>query len=308
MSHDLTIAAAQYPLDALSSFADYEEKLARWVGDAVRQGAELVVFPEYAAMELVSLEGPEVGHDLQRSIDAVSKRLPEVDRLHASLARRHGVSIVAASAPERQGDGSTLNVARLFGPSGAMGRYAKLMMTPWERDPWKIAAGHELTVFDIGPARLGLLICYDIEFPLLSRVLAEAGADVILAPSNTETEHGYWRVRTGAMARALENQVYTVHAPTVGPAPFCAAVENNCGAAGIFAPSDQGFPPGGVLALGEFNKPQWVTAKVDLELLKKVRETGGVQTYRHWGEQPGAGTLPCARLVDLSAKAAEAAA
>ncbi|HTN97896.1 MAG TPA: carbon-nitrogen hydrolase family protein, partial [Nordella sp.] len=280
---------------------------ARWVGDAAGQGAELIVFPEYAAMELVSLEGPEVGHDLQRSIDAVSKRLPEADQLHASLARQHGVSIVAASAPERQSDGLTLNVARLFGPSGAMGRYAKLMMTPWERDPWNIAAGHELTVFDIGPARVGLLICYDIEFPLLSRALAEAGADVILAPSNTETEHGYWRVRTGAMARALENQVYTVHSPTVGPAPFCTAVENNCGAAGIFAPSDQGFPPGGVLALGELNKPQWVIAKIDLDLLKKVRETGGVQTYRHWDEQPGAGILPRAKRVDLTARAAEAA-
>lgn len=307
MSRSLTIAAAQYPLDAPASFADYEAKITRWVEDAVRQGAELLVFPEYASMELVALEGPEAGHDLQRSIDAVSKRLPEADRVHAGLARRLGVAIVAASAPERQSDGSTLNVARLFGPSGSMGRYAKLMMTPWERDPWKIAAGRDLTVFDIGPAKVGLVICYDIEFPLLSRALAEAGADVILAPSNTETEHGYWRVRTGAMARALENQVYTVHSPTVGPAPFCTAVENNCGSAGIFAPSDQGFPPGGVIALGELNKPQWVTARVDLDLLKKVRETGGVQTYRHWGEQPGAGTLPRAGSVDLSVKTAEAA-
>lgn len=307
MSRSLTIAAAQYPLDVLTSFADYEAKLGRWVAEAAGQGAELLVFPEYAAMELVALDGPEAGHDLQRSIDAVSERLPEADRIHAKLARQYGVSIVAASAPERQADGSTLNVARFFGPSGRMGRYAKLMMTPWERDPWKIAAGRELTVFDIGPAKIGLVICYDIEFPLLSRSLAEAGADVILAPSNTETEHGYWRVRTGAMARALENQVYTVHSPTVGPARFCTAVENNCGSAGIFAPSDQGFPPGGVIALGELNKPQWVTAKVDLDLLKRVRETGGVQTYRHWGEQPGAGSLPRAKLIDISAQAAEAA-
>lgn len=307
MSRSLTIAAAQYPLDALSSFADYEAKLERWVAEAAGQGAELLVFPEYAAMELVSLDGPEAGHDLQRSIDVVSRLLPEADRVHEKLARRFGVAIVAASAPERQADGETLNVARFFGPSGRMGRYAKLMMTPWERDPWKMAAGHELTVFDIGPARIGLVICYDIEFPLLSRALAEAGADVILAPSNTESEHGYWRVRTGAMARALENQVYTVQSPTVGPAPFCTAVENNCGAAGIFAPSDQGFPPGGVIALGELDRPQWVSAKVDLDLLRRVRETGGVQTYRHWGEQPGAGRLPAAKRVDLSVHKAEAA-
>ena len=140
-----------------------------------------------------------------------------------------------------------------------------------------------------------MLICYDIEFPLLSRALAEAGAEIILAPSNTETEWGYWRVRTGAVARALENQVYTVHSPVVGASPWSAACPANCGMAGIFAPSDVGFPPGGVLALGEMNKPQWVYAEVDLDLIAKVRASGGVQTYKHWAEQPGAGALPAAR-------------
>jgi predicted amidohydrolase len=308
MSQSLTIAAAQYPLDALSSMDAYEAKLERWVRQAVEQGAELLVFPEYGAMEFVALEGPEAGLDLERSIDAVSQRLPEIDKAHARLAREHGVAIVAASAPERQADGATLNVARIFGPSGQSGRYAKLMMTPWERDPWKISAGNELVVFDIGLAKIGLLICYDIEFPLLSRALAEAGADVILAPSNTETEHGYWRVRIGAMARALENQVYTVHSPTVGRASFCTAVENSCGAAGIFAPSEKGFPPNGVMALGEMNQPQWVTGRLDLALLKAVRETGGVQTFRHWREQPGAGPLPTAKLIELAGKPKEAAA
>ena len=163
------------------------------------------------------------------------------------------------------------------------------MPTPWERDPWNIASGKTLTVFDVGITRIGLLICYDIEFPLLSRALAEAGAEIILAPSNTETEWGYWRVRTGAVARALENQVYTVHSPVVGASPWSAACPANCGMAGIFAPSDVGFPPGGVLALGEMNKPQWVYAEVDLDLIAKVRASGGVQTYKHWPEQPGAG-------------------
>ncbi len=155
-------------------------------------------------------------------------------------------------------------------------------------------------MFDIGIAKVGLVICYDIEFPLLSRALAEAGAEVILAPSNTETEHGYWRVRTGCMARALENQVYTVHSPTVGAAPWCPPVEMNVGAAGIYAASDTGFPAGGVIALGNINKVQWVHAEVDLDLLANVRLSGGVQTYNHWMEQPGAGALPAARVTSLT--------
>ena len=218
----------------------------------------------------------------------------------AKLAAKHGVTIVAGSGPQRR-PGCTMNVAHIFGPTGIRGHYDKIMPTPWERDPWHIASGKTLTVFDVGITRIGLLICYDIEFPLLSRALAEAGAEIILAPSNTETEWGYWRVRTGAVARALENQVYTVHSPVVGASPWSAACPANCGMAGIFAPSDVGFPPGGVLALGEMNKPQWVYAEVDLDLIAKVRASGGVQTYKHWPEQPGAGcALPKAQVVDIS--------
>ena len=301
MTRTLKIATAQYPLDELQSQSAYEAKITRWVEEAVGAGAELLVFPEYGAMELAALAGADAAADLQGAIDAVSDRLPMQAELHKRLAMKHGVAIVAASGPQRHADGSATNVARMFSRSGKCGEYHKLMMTPWERDPWKISAGHpqQLTVFDIGIARIGLLICYDIEFPLLSRALAEAGAEIILAPSNTETEHGYWRVRTGCMARALENQVYTVHSPTVGAAGWCPPVEMNVGAAGVYAASDVGFPAGGVLALGELNKPQWVYAELDMELLAKVRSTGGVQNYNHWGEQPGAVLLPGARTVLL---------
>jgi predicted amidohydrolase len=297
MSRPLHIAAAQYPLTEFAGLADYEAKITAWVESAAGRGAEVLVFPEYGAMELCSIAGR--GRDLHGSIDAVSELIPELERVHAALATRHGVTIVAGSAPHRRGPGHTVNVAHIYGPTGRRGSFDKIMPTPWERDPWRISGGRELKVFDIGIAKLGLLICYDIEFPLLSRALAEAGAEVILAPSNTETEWGYWRVRTGAVARALENQVYTVHSPVVGSAPFCLACENNTGAAGIFAPSDRGLPPGGIIALGEMNRAQWVHATVDLDLTAELRDSGGVQTFKHWPEQPGAGPLPPAQLVSL---------
>jgi len=296
MTRILKIAAAQYPLSDLTDLAAYEEKIARWVGEAVGEGAELLVFPEYGAMELAATVGK--GGDLRQSMTAVSDLIPELDRVHGGLAARHGVTIVAGSGPQHR-HGRTLNTAHIFGPTGKMGAYDKIMPTPAERAQMDIAGGRPLTVFKTKKAMIGLLICYDIEFPLLSRALAEGGAEVILAPSDTETEWGYWRVRTGAMARALENQVYTVHAPLVGPAPFCAACPQNAGAAGIFAPSDRGFPPGGILALGEMNRPQWVHAEVDLDLLAEVREEGMVQTYRHWPEQPGSGPLPSASVFNL---------
>lgn len=297
MSRTVTIAAAQYDYDEVASVAAYRAKITRWVEDAVGQGAQLLVFPEYAAMELAAIG--QKGRDLEGSIDAVSDLTPEIIAIHQELARKHGVMIVAGSAPCRL-PGGTFNITQVFGPRGAAESFTKIMPTPWEREPWHISGGRELKVFDIGVAKIGLLICYDIEFPLLSRALAEAGAEIILAPSNTETEWGYWRVRTGAAARALENQVYTVHSPCVGTAPFCTAVENNTGMAGIFAPPDRGFPPNGVIALGEMNRPQWVTAKVDLDLLAEVRANGGVRTFAHWSEQPGVAPLPKARVIDLT--------
>ena len=184
MTRKIKIAAAQYPLDELKDLEAYEAKITRWVEEAVLAGAGLLVFPEYGSMELASIGGK--AGDVQASFDVVSGLVPELDRVHAKLAAKHGVAIVAGSGPQRKA-GCTMNVAHIFGPTGIRGHYDKIMPTPWERDPWHIASGKTLTVFDVGTARIGLLICYDIEFPLLSRALAEAGAEIILAPSNTET-------------------------------------------------------------------------------------------------------------------------
>jgi len=171
------------------------------------------------------------------------------------------------------------------------------MMTPWERDPWNISPGRPdgLAVFEIDGAKIGLVICHDVEFPLISRALAETGTQIIVASSNTETEHGYWRFVPGARHGHWRITCIPAHSPTVGAASWCPPVEMNVGAAGVFTASDHGFPAGGVLAIGEMNRPQWVYAEVDMELLAHVRNTGGVQTYNHWSEQPGAAVLSKAK-------------
>ncbi len=297
MPRTITVAAAQYNLDEFSDLAAYRDKITRWVENAVAKGAELLVFPEYGAMELCSIGAR--GMDLEISKQVVSDYYDEVTVLHQNLAKRFGITIVAGSGPY-VGQGKTCNVAQVFGPKGAVESFTKIMPTPGEREMWNIKGGRELKVFDIGKVKFGLVICYDIEFPLLSRALAEAGAEIILAPSDTETEWGYHRVRTGAMARALENQVYTVHAPLIGDAPFCTATANNYGAAGIYAPSDKGFLPGGIVAMGGANVPSWLVAKLDLDEMKQLRESGNVHTFKHWSEQPGAGPLPAARVINLA--------
>lgn len=280
----MKIATAAYPLDVLTSWAQYEDKLAHWVADAAVQGADLLVFPEYGAMELATLDGLEVAGDLERSLFAVSDKLEEADRLHVKLAAEHGVHIVAASGPAAT-DGRPVNRARLISPTGQIGVQDKQIMTRFEREVWDVTGGNGLQVFDTAIGKIGILICYDSEFPLLGRALADC--DVICVPSVTETLAGYWRVRIGSMARALENQCITAMSSVVGAADWSDALGQSFGAGGIFCPPDRGFPPTGVLAVREVNAPGWTVAEADLAQVAEVRADGIVLNRRDWQDQLG---------------------
>ena len=293
------VAAAQYPVEQLADWAAYEGKLTAWIEQAADAGAQLAVFPEYGAMELASLDPATMG-DLHGSLAFVSSLLPRVDALHAQLARRHGMHILAASAPVEAEDGGWRNRARLFAPGGGVGQQDKLVMTRFEREQWGIAGGSGLRLFDTDLGRIGVCICYDSEFPLIARALVEAGAEVLLIPSCTDSAHGYWRVRIGAQARALEGQCYTVQSPTVGEAPWSPAVDVNRGASGVFGPPDGDFSDTGVVALGELDVPSWVFAEVDTGRIALLRKAGAVLNARDWADQPGAGSLPPVQLIDLS--------
>ena len=284
----LRLAAAQYPIDRLDGWQAFEAKLGHWVATAATEGARLLVFPEYGAMELASLFPDPVPGDLLAQLPAVASLEAQVVELHQSLARRHGVHILGASLPVVASAGRYHNRAWLYGPDGRAGFQDKIVMTRFEREDWGVSGASTLRLFDTGFGRLGVCICYDVEFPLLARALAEAGAELILAPSVTETLHGYWRVRIGAQARALENQCYVVHAPVVGEALWSPAVDVSRGAAAVYGPPDQGFPPDGMVALGELDRPGWVHAEIDLDLVARVRADGMVLNHRHWPEQASA--------------------
>ncbi|QJF52386.1 carbon-nitrogen hydrolase family protein [Roseobacter ponti] len=280
----MKIAAAAYPLDFLTSRAQYEDKISAWVAEAVAQSAQLLVFPEYGAMELATLAGRDVAGDLEASLFAVSDRLADADALHAKLAAEHGVYILAASGPAATPT-RPVNRARFFSPGGGIGVQDKQIMTRFERDPWNVTGGGPLQIFETALGKIGVLICYDCEFPLLGRALTDC--DLILVPSCTEALTGYWRVRIGAMARALENQCVTVMSSLVGEAPWSDAVDTTTGAGGIFGPPDTGFPANGVLAVGEIGRPGWTYADVEPEKIAHVRADGVVLNRTHWTEQPG---------------------
>ena len=277
----MKIASAAYPIDWFDTFDAYAAKLTRWVAEA---RADLLVFPEYGAMELASLGGQAVAGDLEAGLHEVARHWPAVQALHADLAARHGCHILGASGPVFEG-ARPVNRAVLYGPDGVIGHQDKQIMTRFEREHWDVTGAPGLRLFDTALGRIGVLICYDSEFPLLGRILAEAGAEILLVPSCTDTVAGFSRVRIGSMARALESQCVVVHAPTVGPCDWMPALDENRGRAAIYGPPDGFWPETGIIAEGAMDAPGWVRATVDLARVRDSRSNGAVLPHAHWPEQ-----------------------
>jgi predicted amidohydrolase len=278
------IAAAQYDPSYLTSWDAYRTKIEGWFARAVAGGAEFLLFPEYFSMELASLFGPAVCRSLTRQLDALQDLVAAFCALYTELAARHGVTVVAGSFPVRGAD-AFRNRSFLFGPDGSIGFQDKLQMTRFERERWCIEGGDDVRVFPTVVGTVAIDVCYDSEFPLIARRQVEAGADLILVPSCTDTLAGYHRVCIGSRARALENQCYVAHASLVGDAPWSEAIDVNVGAAGVYTPVDYGFPDDGVLARGALNEPAWVFADIDLTAIAHIRATGQVFNYRDWPAQ-----------------------
>jgi predicted amidohydrolase len=283
----LKVAAAQYPIGQPRTLDEWHDKIALWVKNGAATGADLLVFPEYAAIEQAAAFGAEVYDDLQATLNKVAEIAAARIAFHAELAVAHRVHILVGSGPVLKSDGRFVNAAQLVTPGGLIGEQEKLVMTPFERD-WGISAGGPVRVFETDIGTFGIAICYDSEFPLLVRAMAEAGADAVLVPSCTERVSGYHRVRTGCQARALENTIATVQSPTVGDAPWSPAVDYNSGAAGVFVPPEYGVSDTGVIAEGRLDAAQWVAATVDLDRLRRVRQTGEMRNFADWALQPGA--------------------
>ena len=283
------LAASQYAIELIETWEAYTAHLSAVVREAKSEGAELLLLPEYSAMTLTGQLPPDIRSDLHRSIEEIQPMIPSWVELCEELARQHQILFQPGSAPVKDPDGKFRNRAWLFGPDGLIGYQDKQIMTRFEREQWNIHAGVEgLKAFDTQIGRLGILICYDNEFPMLGRRLAELGVELVLAPSCTDTLAGAYRVRIGAQARALENQYAVLSSPTAGEAPWSPAVDENRGRAALYVPSDYGMPASGIVAESEsdaMTQSSLLIADIDLAAVARLRTEGQVATRRDWPEQ-----------------------
>jgi predicted amidohydrolase len=279
---NIKIASAQYDISFLENWQAYQLKIERWVAEATMQDAGILVFPEYASMELASLFGPEIYSSLSKQLASMQSLHDDYITLFRTLAQKYQCIIQSGTFPVRIDSGIYRNRAYLFMPDGQFDYQEKLMMTRFENEQWLIKGGNELKCFDTEYGRIAINICYDSEFPLLARKQVEAGCTLILVPSCTDTLAGYHRVKIGCQARALENQCFVVQASLVGNAEWSEAVDINVGAAAIYTPVDRGFPENGILSVGTINAVQWVIAEISPNECATVREQGQVFNYRDW--------------------------
>lgn len=274
------VAVAQYPITAFTDLAAWRRHTAEWVKEATQQGARLLVFPEYGAMELTSLLPIPVQQDLAAQLSAMQNLLDPFMDCFAALSKQTDAIIVAPSFPVSD-NGRMINRSYVFSPGGRVGYQDKYMMTRFELEDWGVASGQaQLTVFEADWGLFGVQICYDIEFPLGAQLLCAAGVQLIVCPSCTETLRGATRVHVGARARALENQCYVAVAQTIGEAPWSPAVDLNYGYAAFYSTPDKDLPEDGILALGAAQKAGWTGHSLHFETLEAVRADGQVFNFK----------------------------
>jgi predicted amidohydrolase len=279
----LRLATLAYPVTAPRSFDEFATKFTKLVGEAAAAGAQLLLMPEYASMELAAAY-PGAG-DVAAELQAVTAQRETLLRLFTDIAMRHKVWLLPGTIPWAEA-GGVRNRAPLISPFGKTRFQDKRVMTRFESEQWRISPGAPPSVFSTPWGNIGIAICYDAEFPNLVRAQTKAGAKLILVPSCTDTLHGFNRVQFSARARALENQCFVAMAPTVGVAPALATLDENHGYAAVFGPVDRGFPEDGAIARGMLDVAGWVYADIDLGAIDTVRCDGAVRNFLNWPDDP----------------------
>lgn len=238
--------------------------------------SDFAVFPELFNGPLLS------GYNHMNEADAMralASFTPMIRDRFAHLAIKYNVNIITGSLPEEK-DGRLTNVGYLCHRNGRLDKYEKIHITPDEASFWGMQGGHSLEVFESDVGRVGILICYDVEFPELPRILSEKGMQILFVPFLTDTQNAYMRVRCCAQARAIENECYVAITGSVGNLPNVENMDIQYSQSAVFTPCDFAFPSNGVKSEATPNFEMILIADVDLSLLDELHSLGSVRNLK----------------------------
>lgn len=272
----IRLGTVQWQMRRFESFEDFLQQVEFFVDTVSDYEADLVLFPELFNAPLIArYEGDSPPEAMRRLAEyTVDLREKLMD-----MALSYNINIVTGSVPEYI-DHKLYNVSFLCRRDGTWDCQYKLHITPDENRAWGLSGGNRLKVFHTDIGKIGILICYDIEYPELARLLAEKGVNIILVPFWTDTKNSYLRVRRCAQARAIENECYVVISGSVGNIPKVETMGIQYSQASIFTPSDFAFPHDAIAAETTPNTETTLITDVDLDLIKELRRQGSVQNLR----------------------------
>jgi predicted amidohydrolase/GNAT superfamily N-acetyltransferase len=245
--------------------------------DAVSEyRSDFALFPELFNAPLMAQYNNLSEHE---AIRLLARYTEEITNRFSELAIAYNINIITGSMPELR-DNALYNVGYLCRRDGTQERYEKLHVTPDEARVWGLQGGSQLKTFDTDCGKIGILICYDSEFPELSRLLADDGMDILFVPFLTDTQNGFSRVRHCAQARAIENECYVAIAGSVGNLPNVRNMSIQYAQSMVFTPCDFAFPSNGIKAETTPNTEMILIVDAEIDALRELHEFGSVRNLK----------------------------
>lgn len=269
------IGCVQWQMREMNSVEELLQQVQYFIDALAEYRCDVALFPEFFNAPLMGLCSQESSNDAIRFLAGFTETIvTEVSRLAVS----HNINVIAGSLPVLE-DEQLYNVAYLCRRDGRIDTQYKLHPTPHEKRDWIMQGGDKLSLFDTDFGRIGILICYDVEFPELARLLSEQEMQILFVPFWTDTKNGYLRVRRCAQARAIENECYVAISGSIGNLPQVDNVDIQYGQTAVFSPSDFAFPHDAIMAETTPNTEMMLIVDVDLEKLQELQNEGSVRNY-----------------------------
>lgn len=271
----IRLCVVQYELRPIASFDEFAQQCEFFLDTASDYKCDFVLFPELFTTQLLScVEATRPGLAARQ----LAEFTPQYLEFFAEMSVKYDLNIIGGSQFVVEHD-TLYNTAFLFGRDGSIGKQYKIHITPSERKWWGVNPGDRVEIFDTDCGRIAIQVCYDIEFPELTRIAAHKGAQIVFVPFNTDTRHGYLRVRHCAQARCVENHLYVAISGCTGNLPFVENADIHYAQSGIYTPADAEFARDAVAAECNPNVETVIIHDLDFEQLRRHRDTGTVQNW-----------------------------
>lgn len=276
--NSVRVACVQYQQRAIASFEDFARQVEYFVDAVADYKADFVVFPELFTLQLLSIENRRA--PAAEAVAALTDYTDRIRTLLSELAVSYNINIIGGSHPTRDTDGQVYNICYVCLRDGALHEQRKIHPTPNERYWWNITGGDTMNAIETDCGPIGVMICYDSEFPELARHLTDQGAQILFVPFCTDERQSYLRVRYCAQARAVENQCYVALAGNVGNLPNVENMDIQYAQSCVLTPCDFPFARDGIAADTTPNVEMVAIADLQIDSLANARQSGTVQNLR----------------------------